>query len=502
MQVPIGSIPGELIKEVRNRKWTFFLLFAAISSLLLVIGFVWPEKYSSTVTIFVDDQNIIRPLMEGSAVTTKITDRSSEAKQLLFSHRVLSKLASNKDIWGDTDSNKINERVAILKKTIRFGKLSDNYFNINYKGTDPVRTFKVAQKLGQLFIAESDDKKKEESRSAYSFVDKQVKTYQVQLKQSVDTLKDFLSSNVEGTEDSVTRRISELQSQIEQADLELKELLTQKSSLTAQMKDAGKLLAQTRVGNPYTARINTLQEQLDVLRLSYHDSYPDIVSLKQQINDLHKALEEELKSEKKPAARSNAEYNPLYLELESELAKTKKKIRTVNTRISSLKELLVAANGRMERFQSNKAKLAELTRDSEVNRGIYEDLLKRREKARVSMHLDIEGQGLSYKIHEPAEYPLNPVGLQFTHFAMLGLLMGLILPLGIFAGIYQIDPRVRIGSVLEENTGIPVLTTIPYLSTPLEARKNRYKTILIFGFGIILIIAYISITWLKIKGEI
>ncbi len=502
MQVPIGSIPGELIKEVRNRKWTFFLLFVAISSLLLAIGFVWPEKYTSTVTIFVDDQNIIRPLMEGSAVTTKITDRSSEAKQLLFSHRVLSKLASNEEIWGDVSTNKINERVAVLKRKVRFSKLSDNYFNINYKGTDPVRTFKVAQKLGQLFIAESDDKKKEESRSAYSFVDKQVKTYQAQLKQSVDTLKDFLSNNVEGTEDSVNRRMTELQSQLEQADLELKELLTQKSSLGSQMKGAGKLLAQTRQGNPYTSRINSLQEKLDVLRLSYHDSYPDIVSLKQQINDLHKALDEDLKSEKKPTERTNSEYNPLYLELESELAKTQTRIRTVNTRISSLKELLITANGRMERFQSNKAKLAELTRDSDVNRGIYEDLLKRREKARVSMHLDIEGQGLSYKIHEPAEYPLNPIGLQFFHFAILGLIMGLVLPLGIFAGLYQIDPRIRIGSVLEENTGIPVLTTIPYLNTPLEARKNRYKTILIFSFGIILIIAYLGITWLKIKGEI
>ena len=41
--------------------------------------------------------------------------------------------------------------------------------------------------------------------------------------------------------------------------------------------------------------------------------------------------------------------------------------------------------------------LAELTRDYEVNRDIYQDMLRRRENARVSMELDRErrgGQGL------------------------------------------------------------------------------------------------------------
>ena len=45
---------------------------------------------------------------------------------------------------------------------------------------------------------------------------------------------------------------------------------------------------------------------------------------------------------------------------------------------------------RSRRIAASESALAELTRDYEVNRDIYQDLLKRRENARVSMNLDAE----------------------------------------------------------------------------------------------------------------
>ena len=45
---------------------------------------------------------------------------------------------------------------------------------------------------------------------------------------------------------------------------------------------------------------------------------------------------------------------------------------------------------RSGRIADSESALAELTRDYEVNRDIYQDLLRRRENARVSMELDRE----------------------------------------------------------------------------------------------------------------
>src|SRR5690606_17495160 len=180
--------------------------------------------------------------------------------------------------------------------------------------------------------------------------------------------------------------------------------------------------------------------------------YPFVVRLKQRIADIEGAHSAELHQPHTARTTEVSPTNPIYQELRTQVARTEAQIDTVRARERSLQALLEQEHARMARIQTKKATLAELTGDNDVNREIYNDLLKRRERARVSMRLDVEGQGLSYKVHEPAAYPLAPVGLQFLHFALAGLFVGVLAPIGLIAGVLQIDPRVRVGSVFEENT--------------------------------------------------
>src|SRR3546814_17963166 len=57
--------------------------------------------------------------------------------------------------------------------------------------------------------------------------------------------------------------------------------------------------------------------------------------------------------------------------------------------------------------------LAELNRDYDGNREIYQDMLRRREHARVPMGLDQETRGLTLRVHAPPTIPLRPPGLHF-----------------------------------------------------------------------------------------
>ena len=89
MALPLSQLPIEIVREVRLRKWLAFLVFLLVSFGVLGAGFVFPYKYQSDVIIFVDDKNIIGPLMEGRAVTTEINDRTSAAKELLMTRDVM-----------------------------------------------------------------------------------------------------------------------------------------------------------------------------------------------------------------------------------------------------------------------------------------------------------------------------------------------------------------------------------------------------------------------------
>jgi polysaccharide chain length determinant protein (PEP-CTERM system associated) len=506
MQVPLTLLLLELFKEIRLRKWSILLVFFVVSFGVLTIGLIWKAKYVSSVTIFVDDQNIIRPLMAGSAVATSVANTTSSAKEVIYSRKLLLRLVNTPGIWPDSlelSDRAKEEFISHLRKKITVKGRGTRYFLISFTSDNPLTSFRVAQKLGQYFIEINESKKKAESKSAYAFIDQQVKSYQQQISVSAEKLKEFLSQNVDGTEDSVNTRISQLQSQIEQAELHLKELRTQELSNKKQLEGVNKTIQIESVDSDFKQKIDALQSKLDQLRLSYHDSYPDIVSLKQQIKDLNAARLRSLNNQNGASSDSNNQgilLNPLYQKFRSDLAATQTDIKTVITRINSLKGLLASESKRMQRIQDNKTKVAELTRDNAVNKKIYNDLLQKREQARVSMHLDIEGKGLTYQIHEPAEYPLHPTGLYFIHFAVAGLILGVLAPISVIFGLLQIDPRVRYPELFKEKTGLPVLVSVNHFITPYETRRKRIGRLLYVLISVLLLGVYLAISYLHVKG--
>lgn len=511
MALPLGQIPSEVIREVRSRKGLAFLIFLIVSFGVLGAGFVWPYKYDSKVVIYADDSNIIRPLMEGSAVTTDITERLSSIRETLWQRRVLTQAAIDKDIFGESAGNLSDEeleaRIALLRENMEVAPRGENYFSISYTAESPVVAFRVAQKLGQLFIAENTRQKRSESRNAYDFIDSQVKSYEKQIALVESKLKEFLSKNVDGTEDEANARMANLRGQVELARMEKSELETRAQSLQEQLASVSQTLTQGgRTPDAFERRIQSLETRLDDLRLRYHDSYPDIVSIKKQLAELRSQRDAAEASGERDTESSllggETLVNPLYQDLRGELVTTRADIQTIETRISALTRLIAAQEKRMERIQANKAEYSELTRDMEVNKEIYDDLLKRREMARLSMNLDMEGQGLNYEISESAQYSGTPSGPQFPMFAAAGLLLGIVAPFGAAIGYVQLDPRIRAREQLEESIGLPVLAELPRVRTPFEKRRERRITVFIVFAAVLVSITYVAVAVSELLGVI
>ena len=503
MQAPLGSVLREIIRELRERKWSCLLVFMMVSAMGLTAGVFWPHQYSASVTIYIDDQNIITPLMKGSAVESKVKDKVAAAKDIILGRSALNRLVDYfEEIEGRTyDEKEREQKISSLRGVIKIQKRGRQFFQISYSDRKPDIAFLITQKIGQLFLEIQEENRREESRNAYSFVDKQVKAYQAQLSESENRLRLFLTQNADGSESGVQAKITQLKGQIELGELELEELASKLKSIRQQLRGVNASITNKVVSDKNNERLKKMQDRLETLQLSYHDSYPDIVALKKQIEGILEQAEKQVLEESDIEETVSYE-NPLYVELSSQRAKTETAIIAAKTRVDSLNKLLSKALLRMEKVQQNKAELAELTRDTDVNRNIYNDLLRRRETARVSMHLNTEGQGVSYVIHEPAVYPLKPKGPQFIHFALASILLGALAPIGL-AGVYvQLDPRIRDASTVQENLGIPVLATIGKVITPREHRKERFRTVVIFIIGGCFVTAYLVVGWLKYTGVI
>jgi len=199
-----------------------------------------------------------------------------------------------------------------------------------------------------------------------------------------------------------------------------------------------------------------------------------------------------------PAALdATAQFNPLYTELRSKLADVRRQIAAGESRMTATEGMLNAELDRSRRIAASESALAELSRDYEVNRDIYQDLLKRRENARVSMNLDQEGRGLTFRVQDPAVKPLRPTGLSLTHFAAAGLALALALPAGLLFLFARFDPRMRSTRELERYVGVPVLASVPVYATRRE-RRNEHMRILLVALMILGVFAtYVLTYWLR-----
>ena len=125
-----------------------------------------------------------------------------------------------------------------------------------------------------------------------------------------------------------------------------------------------------------------------------------------------------------------------------------------------------------------------------MNRDIYQDLLRRRENARVSMELDKERRGLTMRIQDPAELPVRPTGLSLTHIALGGLAAAVAVPLGLLFLLVRFDPRVRSPVQLERNAAFPVLTVVPTYRTARDRRREIARVAVSASIVLAVFLAY------------
>ncbi|MDX1693646.1 MAG: lipopolysaccharide biosynthesis protein [Ketobacteraceae bacterium] len=492
-----------LIKEIIAHRVLVTLIFSSILIAVVLAGLFYPLKYTSSTTIHADQQNIIAPLLEGQAEVTRVQDRSRVVREVIYSPRILTQVVEEVGLLPEgTSPKEVELFLNGLRGRLQVEGAGPGFIKISYQAQDPAEAFKVVSKVSELFIKDVSESKRNESREAFLFIDKQVKSYKEQLQQAESRLQAFKSGNIDGTEADVSRRITSLRAQIEEMELNLEDQSTKVVSLEKQLAQESRFIARQYRADVYRERLAEAQSRLATLRLSYKETYPDVVALKHQIEDLKKAIQEanetDFGSSSNDAVDSNI--NPLYEELRLALSEARVATDTIKRRLRLTRGLLEEEYERLKRIAEQEAQLAELTRDYTVTREIYEEMLDRKEKARLSMTLDIEGQGVNYKIQEPATFPLNPSGFRFLHFVLLAPFLGVMVPIGLLGAYVYLDPRIRFVSKIEENVDVPILGVVPHVHTKLSRRIMRGDIILLALFLTLVFGAYVGVVVLRVKG--
>jgi polysaccharide chain length determinant protein (PEP-CTERM system associated) len=480
-----------LALEAYKKRYLVVGVFAVIATLTTLVGVYWPKKYTSYSTVYIEDQSVLEPLLHGAAAPSTLRDRAMIAREVVYGRKLLDKALSTAWEIDEDDEETKGQIIEGVKKRTLVTNVGDNLVRIEYSDMDPARSRLVAQKMAELFISESLLAKSRESASAFAFIDQQVGEYQKKLRTLQNELKNFRNSNVDaqlGAEADSAHRLTELRDRLVQLDQDMREAEIRKSSLQSQLSaeaDASNVLSRS---DEYRRRIAELRTQLDTLRLTYRESYPDVVHLNDQIRELERAAVAADKGGRAGSERNVGQEplltNPVYQELRRTFYETNTTVRTLSSRIGETRRLIEQEEARSRRIQAASAQLADFMRDYDVNEQLYQDLLRRREAARVSMSLDRTQEGVTMRVEEPAVMPHSAEGPSLVYFMLGGVVAGILLPFGLVFSFQQVDPRVRHSSAIQERLGLAVLGVVPHLHTPREGAAEARGA---FSLGLIVL---------------
>lgn len=482
------------LAEIRRRAVWLVVAGALVAAGVLLAGLLSPPRYVSSVSIFVERQNIIDPLMAGRAVRTEVTDMAQNAHEGIY-NRGLMRAALERAGRLPSDANGMEEENALMGLRARTSvtTLGTNLIRISYEDRTAADAFAMTTILADLFMEDLLRSKETESDAAFNFIDTQVRKYEVELaasRNAIQALRDADPSIRPGAFDELTRRQVALATQIDDLEQRVREGRIREASLEEQLSGEAEIANIATRAQQYQQRIAELRDERDRLRLSYHDDYPDIIQIGQQISELEAqlAIEEQLRRTNRTTSGlvdDSVRANPVYQQLQRELYDVRTERRTLEDRVAIARQRHEEARVQLVRMHDAQAEIERIQRDAQVNQDIYEDLLRRRENARVSRNLDAEQQGLKVRIQESAYLPQTPTGPTREHFVMAGAGLGLTLPLAFFVGLLILDPRLRHASHMPVMAAQSRLAVIPELALP---RDHRRVWIMLLVLGVVAVL--------------
>ncbi|MCP3689860.1 MAG: hypothetical protein GY784_15755 [Gammaproteobacteria bacterium] len=502
----LGKQASIFISEAIEKRVFVSIVFSVTSVTVLLTGLYWPKVYESSVSILWTTSVLEQ---EGGAYKRQSTanDQLETARQTILSNKILNTIMQMAGLGINKYGEKLSERelddIRIgMRSKIRLSLTGTQLLVVSYRSTDAEMAYQIISIVSELFLTESREVKNATSQGAFDFIDRQVNDYKNKLDTINREIIGFRKSNVDldsDTRQGVNRRVNNLKSIVRDTTLQLTEIRVKKQSLEEQLlaeklKIEKQLLLESRLASSVVResangeRLRRLQTTLDTLRLSYTENYPDIIQVKEQIKNLKAQIEQEKEIYTSSTSKNAHEFNsaninfiesPWYSRLSSEIADAETIIQTMKARIDDSNVRLDQELLRANKVNTLESQLEKMTRDMAVTQEIYDSLLTRRENARVSLNLQLEDQGSTFKIYEPASVPLVPVGLRFVHFLLGCIPVGLLVPLALIFGFLMVDSRIRHEDSLDSEVfGIPVIGVIEHFDNDIDKRVSKRNTII------------------------
>ena len=509
MKEQVEALVGILLSAWRFR-WTALGTAWLVAILGTLVVLALPGKYQSSAQIYVDTRSVLRPLLQGLAVSPETQDQTDVVRRALLARPSLDEVARKVGLYERANTPEGRERLlADLSQTISLhGDTATGIYTIAYLDPNPETARKVVQTLLDTFMTRSVGAGHSDTQSAEGFLRGQVQQYEAALSDSEQRLADFKKKNFGLLPDQRGDYFGRLQTELsghEKIKSDLAVATRQRDELRRKIsgQEGGDAVLksppspqQVQSATVLDARIRDSKRQLDELLLKFTDRHPEVIAMRETIQRLEEQRRTELGGVRQTNGTategSTVPIDPVVQNLQIALNNADVQVATLQAeeqqsaeRVAELQRLVTAG-------PEVEAELARLSRDYGVTKTRYEALLQRLEAARLSNEAD-RSEDSRFRILEPPRAPLRPISPDRMLFLMGVLVLALVLGAGVALLRSLTHPVFFSQHAIAKATGLPVIGVVCRSRTRAEVGA-RFRQRALYALVTVVLIFAIAAT--------
>jgi polysaccharide chain length determinant protein (PEP-CTERM system associated) len=488
--------PKDVVQTMLHRRWLILLPFAAGLALVPLIEPLVPEVYRSESLLMVVPQRVPDDYVK-STITASAQDRLPSINDQIMSRSRLERVIIDFDLYKrQRAAAPMEDVVDLMRSDIGAPQIEkgEQTFRISYQNTDPSIAQKVTARLASLFIEENSSERENLAQSTNVFLESQLQDAKQRLlehEQKLEVFRRMHDGELPSQLESNLRAISSAQLLMQSTNEAINRASERKLLLERQLADARTLpivvtpvpgANQQEATLPLAQQLTILQARLEQMKLRYKPDHPDVRATERSIHDLQAKVDAEAKNQPdasaavRPLSREEQDRLKRIGDLEAELDVVARQLSVNQAEQLRLKNTLSEYQRKVELVPTRETDLVNLTRDYEVLKKAYDDLLLKWEDSKLSANLERRQIGEQFRIVDPASLPERPEN-QVQRVAIIfgGAIVGLVLGIAVALLLEITDSSLKGEEDISRVLALPVLAMLPDMATDSERRRQRRR---------------------------
>ena len=432
-----------------KRRWGLFVVLALfIMTAVFVLSYLLPRKYEATSTVYIG-KNLVTELVRGITVTPSLEDTINAVTYAITSKALFTKVVDSLDL-NPHDKSQPKKLIDRLQRGVTVKVKDKNHFTISFVDENPLIARDVVNTLVRLYIQENISFKTGETSDATNFLSTQVAAVNSKLEKAEADIKAF--KREKGGMISIDE--ARLFEETNLAQQRLYDLQLRRRQLEGMRRV-------TRNGNDVAqSRLVLLQNKLDELRRQYTDSYPEVVSVKGEIE----AVKEQLQTRRGASTPLDPQ----------ELARIDSEIDAIKVTEEGLRRSVNTNRNILQSVPSAKSGLEALETEQKNQKDVYDQLLARYRQSELSKQMEVQDKSTTFRVLDPATLPVKPISPDRLKIMLLGIIGSVAASFGSLVMLDKMDDSVKeIESV--KGFGLPLLAIIPRIEEPETSARRRRR---------------------------